>query len=206
MLLVNEMFYSIQGEATQFGTPQIFLRFSKCNLACRWCDTEFDSVAFKASPEELVKKVNQLVPPNAERHIWINLTGGEPTIQHPDNMEELIDILHSQGYKITIETNGIKYPNWMGKLDWTTVSPKYLNKDDETDFPDVDEQIYTKYDELKLIVGNGEVPPKFIHPARNMFIQPQWGNPESEMWCINFIKDNPKWRLSIQAHKITGIP
>lgn len=118
--LVNEIFYSLQGEGVRAGTPNLFLRFSKCNLACAKethgfdCDTEFVS-GRSLTQEKIVGELRRL----STTCEWVVLTGGEPALQLD---RELIDTLHDAGYKLAIETNGsFELPSG---LDWITVSPK----------------------------------------------------------------------------------
>ena len=118
--VVNEIFYSLQGEGVRAGTPNLFLRLSRCNLECRVethgfdCDTEFESG--RSLPlEEIVAEMRQL---SADCD-WVILTGGEPALQVD---AEMIDGLHAAGFKLAVETNGsIELPPG---IDWITVSPK----------------------------------------------------------------------------------
>ncbi|HEY0554856.1 MAG TPA: 7-carboxy-7-deazaguanine synthase QueE, partial [Thermoanaerobaculia bacterium] len=102
--LVNEIFYSLQGEGVRAGTPNLFLRLSRCNLACKVethgfdCDTEFESGRWMTLPE-ILGEFREL----SASCDWVILTGGEPALQVD---RELIDVLHAAGYKLAIETNG----------------------------------------------------------------------------------------------------
>ncbi|MES1244444.1 MAG: 7-carboxy-7-deazaguanine synthase QueE, partial [Acidobacteriota bacterium] len=116
--VVNEIFYSLQGEGVRAGTPNLFLRLSRCNLACAVethgfdCDTEFES-GRRLTLEEIVAELRQL----SEACDWIVLTGGEPALQVD---REMVDGLHAAGYRLAIETNGsVELPPG---LDWITVS------------------------------------------------------------------------------------
>ena len=123
--LVNEWFYSLQGEGVRMGEPSLFLRFSKCNMECRTepgprspggfdCDTEFESGRWMQL-DEIVAELHEAGP----RCEWVVLTGGEPALQVDAT---LIDGLHAEGYRLAIETNGsVELPQG---LDWVTVSPK----------------------------------------------------------------------------------
>ena len=109
---VNEIFYSLQGEGYFTGTPAVFLRFSGCNLACPFCDTEHND-GEEMTYEDIISKVTAF----ASRHIVI--TGGEPSLQLD---ELLVDMLHETGFFIQVETNGTNLlPE---NVDWITCSPK----------------------------------------------------------------------------------
>src|SRR6185295_6932570 len=114
---VNEIFYSLQGEGVRAGTPNLFLRFSRCNLECRVethgfdCDTEFESGRWMTL-EEIAAELRQLSPDCD----WVILTGGEPALQTD---AELIDGLHAAGFKLAIETNGSL--ELLPGIDWITV-------------------------------------------------------------------------------------
>src|SRR3954462_11354141 len=118
--LVNEIFYSLQGEGVRAGTPNLFLRLAKCNLACKVethgfdCDTEFESGRWSARAEILAE-----FPQLSSACDWVILTGGEPALQVD---RELVDALHEAGYKLAIENNGSLELN--RGIDWITVSPK----------------------------------------------------------------------------------
>jgi 7-carboxy-7-deazaguanine synthase len=96
---VNEIFSSIQGEGLFIGRLMNFIRFTKCNLACRWCDTDF-SECEELEEKEILKKLDK-------RIMWVSLTGGEPMLE--ENLAALMDSLHARGYKILLETNSTIY-------------------------------------------------------------------------------------------------
>ncbi len=190
--LVNEIFYSLQGEGVRAGTPNFFLRLSRCNLTCKVethgfdCDTEFESGRRLTIPE-ILTEFRQL----SERCDWVILTGGEPALQIDD---ELIDALHAAGYKLAIETNGsIELPPG---LDWITVSPK------------VAEHAIRQRTahEVKYVRGHGQAIPKTVVEAEHYVISPAFDgaevDPRTLDWCIRLCKENPPWRLSVQQHKL----
>jgi 7-carboxy-7-deazaguanine synthase len=192
---INEIFYSLQGEGVRAGTPNLFLRFSKCNLACRVethgfdCDTEFES-GRDLSIEEIVAEFRALSP--ACR--WVILTGGEPALQVD---AELIDALHAPGYKLAIETNGsFELP---AGIDWITVSPK------------VAEHAIRQRTahEVKYVRGHGQAIPQTVVEAEHYLISPAFAgdqvDPRALAWCLRLVEENPTWRLSIQQHKIWGV-
>lgn len=193
MYRVNEIFYTLQGEGRFTGTPAVFLRFSGCNLACGFCDTEFTEYSL-LSLDRIVEQV--CIFPS--RHIVI--TGGEPLLQLTDS---LAIALHEKGFFIQIETNGTLRLN--GSLpelvDWVTCSPKSQNI------------VIQRIDELKVVhTGQAlsfyeEMP--IEHPECR-YLQPcDEGDPvrnaENFARAVDYIKAHPVWKLSLQTHKLTGI-
>ncbi|MGB9624464.1 MAG: 7-carboxy-7-deazaguanine synthase QueE [Phycisphaerae bacterium] len=188
---VNEIFYSLQGEGVRAGTAALFLRFSGCNLQCRVathgfdCDTEFVS-GRPLTLEQIIAELREAAP----RCEWVVLTGGEPGLQAD---RELIDGLHAAGYKLAIETNGsIELPDG---LDWITVSPKVA-----------EHAIRQRTaDEVKYVRAYGQPIPKTVVQAEHKLISPAFRGdvlePKTLAWCIQLVKDNPGWRLSVQQHK-----
>ena len=125
---INEIFVSLQGEGFHTGTAAVFVRFSGCNLACAFCDTNHHPFTLM-SDEEIA---NAVAKHSAD---WVILTGGEPSLQAS---EHLIELLHRNGKKVAIETNGThELPT---NIDWVTVSPKIWDK-----------TIVNQADELKLV-------------------------------------------------------
>jgi organic radical activating enzyme len=187
---VNEIFYSLQGEGHYTGTPAIFIRLAMCNLRCSFCDTDFNSFT-EMSEEEIVEKAKSY-PAN---HVVI--TGGEPTLQITAS---LIDKLHKAGKYVQIETNGTnKLPEGC-MIDWITCSPKY--KAVKLDH----------IDELKVVFeGNGQDMGQYATlQASEYRLQPcdtqdAEKNKEILKQTIDFILNNPIWKLSLQTHKILNV-
>lgn len=193
--MINEIFYSLQGEGVRSGTPNFFLRFSGCNQTCSIeshgfdCDTEFVS-GQNMNLDEVVLELRMLSP----KCEWIILTGGEPALQVD---EELIDRLHHEGYKLAIETNGsLELPPG---IDWITVSPK------------VAEHVIRQRtaDEVKYVRHYGQGIPKTVVKAEHHLISPAFNGGTLELrtleWCIKLCKENPPWRLSVQQHKFWNV-
>jgi 7-carboxy-7-deazaguanine synthase len=189
--LVNEIFYSLQGEGVRAGTPNFFLRLAKCNLACKVethgfdCDTEFESGRWMTLPE-ILEELRQL----SEKCDWIVLTGGEPALQVD---REMIDALHAAGYKLAIETNGsVELP---AGIDWITVSPKVAEHAIRQ----------RKAHEVKYVRGYGQAVPRTEVEAEHFLISPAFDgeqlDPRTLDWCIRLCRENPPWRLSVQQHK-----
>lgn len=189
--LVNEMFFSLQGEGVRAGETSLFLRFSKCNQRCRVethgfdCDTEFES-GRRLTLDEIVSGLRA-----AGDCGWIVLTGGEPALQVD---ELLIDRLHAEGWRLAIETNGsVALPPG---LDWITVSPKVAEHA-------IRQRTAT---EVKYVRAHGQGIPKTVVEAQYYLISPAFaGNevdPRALAWCIELVKANPSWRLTAQFHKL----
>ena len=185
---IVEIFNSIQGEGHHTGTPSIFIRFGGCNLKCSWCDTEFD-VWEKMSITEIIKTLEQWP---TRRIVY---TGGEPAIQ---DLGPLSKELHSRGYNIAIETNGtVELKD--GIVDWICVSPK-----SKADF------ILKKGNELKIVFPQSGINPRQHENLEfeHFFIQPMDGKKQKEniKKSEEFVFKHPQWKLSLQTHKIIGIP
>ena len=189
MYSINEIFYSLQGEGFWSGTPMIFVRFSGCNLKCPFCDTDH-SMKMQLSPAALLAMVRDCGG-DCRR---ICLTGGEPALQVD---AVLVELLHSAGYTLHIETNGTK--DFPEGIDWITVSPKTAVFDDNR--ADV---VLKKADELKLVYTPGCSPALWEDfPAPWHFLQPCSMQNTAEV--INYILSNPLWHLSLQTHKYLDI-
>ncbi|MBK8954905.1 MAG: 7-carboxy-7-deazaguanine synthase [Saprospiraceae bacterium] len=211
MYSVKEIFYTLQGEGKQSGRPSVFLRFSGCNLwngkesdrlkaICNFCDTDFigtDGILGGKYPtaEELASTVKKLWHSDSKDAIpYVVCTGGEPLLQLD---KPLIDALHEQGFEIAIETNGT-LPAPSG-IDWICMSPK-----PNTNY------VITQGHELKFIFPQSDLnPADFEHfEFRHFYLQPMDG-PElnkNTLKAIEYCLLHPKWSLSIQMHKIIGIP
>ena len=194
---VNEIFYSLQGEGYYSGTPSVFVRLSGCNLRCPFCDTRHEA-GVEMSEEEIVERVGEW---QGCRHVVI--TGGEPSLQLT---ESLVDALHAAGRYVAVETNGTRPlpPN----VDWVTLSPKNA-------FVDGADVVLTRANEIKVVYDGLHDPQKqlstFHFPLSTfLFLQPcDTGDPSRNAQIIaatvDYIKQHPEWRLSLQIHKILNI-
>ena len=208
---VKEIFYTLQGEGLHAGRAAVFCRFSGCNLwngketgrqsaVCQFCDTDFVGVdgdnGGKYPATDLATKVASVWQEgcgDAVSQPYVVCTGGEPLLQLND---QLIDEFHKAGFEIAIETNGtIEVPNG---VDWVTVSPK-ANA----------ELVVTEGDELKLVYPQVENAPSDFETFGfdNFFVQPMDGPnaKENTLLATQFCLSNPKWRLSLQTHKLLGL-
>jgi len=206
MYAIKELYYTIQGEGYHTGRVAVFCRFSGCNLwtglekdrenaICKFCDTNFwgtDGLnGGKYDLDALVDMIKSVHPSGEE--IFVVFTGGEPALQLD---EALVSALHDIGAVLAIETNGtLELPDG---LDWITVSPKANT-----------EIVVTKGHELKLVFPQLENHPQHYEALdfEHYYLQPMDGLTveESTKSCIQYCKENPKWKLSLQTHKILGI-
>jgi 7-carboxy-7-deazaguanine synthase len=209
---VKEIFYTLQGEGANTGRPAVFLRFAGCNLwtgreedretaTCSFCDTEFVGTGGPGggkfnSARELACAVVEKWPikPTPTIKPLVVCTGGEPLLQLDAN---LVEDLHRAGFEVAIETNGTKIPP--PGIDWICVSPKAGA-----------DLILTFGHELKLVYPQpGAEPEWFTHlDFNNFYLQPMDG-PHSErntQLAVQYCLDHPQWRLSLQTHKLLGLP
>jgi len=207
---VKEIFYTLQGEGANTGRAAVFCRFSGCNLwtgresdranaVCTFCDTDFVGVGPDggkfADAEALASAVEAAWRPTtddgAER--FVVCTGGEPLLQLD---EPAVEALHRRGFRVAVETNGTQ-PAVAG-LDWICVSPK----------SDAALAIATG-DELKLVYPQERaVPERFANlKFTHFYLQPMDGPSleQATRAAIQYCLDHPKWRLSVQTHKVAGI-
>jgi len=208
MYSIKEIFYSLQGEGAHSGRPAIFCRFAGCNLwsgreqdrdsaVCDFCDTDFIGTdgnnGGKFSDAETLVKFLTCLWPKDMTHRYVIFTGGEPALQLDD---ALIEACHAADFEIAIETNGTK-PLPAG-IDWVCVSPK----------ADA-ELVITSGDELKLVYPQRlAMPERFESLAfQHFYLQPMDG-PLREIHTrdtVQYCMDHPRWKLSLQTHKLLGI-
>lgn len=189
---VNEIFYSIQGEGYHSGTAATFIRFAGCNLKCSFCDTNHKDWIIM-SEDEIINVVSE----NPAELVVI--TGGEPTIQLT---KKLIDKLHAIRKYVAIETNGTQPV--LSNIDWVTVSPKqeYVGE--------IGHPVINQANEVKVVYDGIHQISNFGIQADYYYIQPcdtgdNKRNKEIIKQCVEFIKKNPKWRLSLQTQKILNV-
>lgn len=188
---INEIFYSLQGEGRNAGCPAIFIRFSGCNLQCPFCDTQHND-GQKMSADEILANVKQYAGK------MIVLTGGEPSLFID---EDFVAKFLEAGYKVCIETNGTHaLPK---NLSWVTLSPK-------DQFVEKADIVLSECDELKLVFPCPNPQAYDGIKATYRYLQPcdtgdDVKNGEIIAQCIEYIKQNPQWTLSLQTHKILSI-
>jgi 7-carboxy-7-deazaguanine synthase len=208
---IREVFATLQGEGAQAGRPAVFLRFAGCNLGyeiCPWCDTDW----LKATHTEDVGGTLALVASAARERfgagregLLVVVTGGEPSLQLD---EPLASALRSAGYRLAMETNGSR-PIDRSLVDWLTVSPKQASF------------VQRAGDEMKLLYTGASAPgitpdlpavrrlaagTRFDHYFLQPVDVPASGGPNYAETAAAVMELGPPWRLSVQMHKIVGLP
>ncbi len=207
---VKEIFYTLQGEGANAGTPAVFCRFAGCNLwsgreqdrasaVCRFCDTEFVGTDGRGggrfeTADALADAVGAAWPAGAGAKRFVVCTGGEPLLQLDD---VAIRAMRARGFRVAVETNGTQ--DVPAGLDWVCVSPK------------AGAALRVECgDELKLVFPQpGAEPERFDRlQFDHFFLQPMDGparQPNTRL-AVDYCLSHPRWRLSLQIHKLLGIP
>ena len=201
-LLVNEIFYSLQGEGLRTGRPTVFIRLSKCNMKCAWCDTEYETGQLRSVDDIVDEALFSLRTSDSVRGVLVDLTGGEPMLQ---NFAPLVDALRQAGFRdIGIETSGTVWNDAAHKLDWVTVSPKAGIKR-------IPSELLKIADEIKWVVDKnfmqlyGKKPEELYVPGIINFLQPESMKEDETRWASSLCLWHPdKYRLSLQTHKAAG--
>ncbi len=206
---VKELYVTLQGEGAQTGRRAVFLRFAGCNLwsgreidraaaVCTFCDTDFVGTDGPGggkfgTAHTLADAVAVAWGPGTEHRLVI-CTGGEPLLQLD---APLIEALHAHGFAVGVETNGTQAPP--PGLDWVCVSPKAAAP-----------LLLTRGDELKLVYPQPLAPPERFEALAfdKFFLQPMDGpmREANTQAAIAYCLAHPQWRLSLQTHKLTGLP
>ena len=211
MYSIKEIFYTLQGEGAQTGRAAVFCRFAGCNLwsgreadrgsaICRFCDTDFADINGPgggkfATAEALADAVRDKWPLSSPGgKLYVVCTGGEPLLQLD---APLIEALHARGFEIGVETNGtVAAP---AEIDWICVSPKAGAT-----------LVQMTGDELKLVYPQqGGEPERFENlNFRHFFLQPMDGpaRDANTKLALGYCLRHPRWRISLQTHKLLGIP
>lgn len=208
---VKEIFYTLQGEGANTGRAAVLCRFTGCNLwtgreqdrfkaVCRFCDTDFRGTDGKnggtyRDAAELADKIAATWPRQTGETTtpFVVCTGGEPLLQLD---EDLLAALHARGFRISVETNGTMPA--LPDLDWICVSPK------------ADAELAIRSgNELKLVYPQPEAPPERFERLAfdHFFLQPMDGPDlqQNTRDALTYCMDHPRWRLSLQIHKLLGI-
>jgi organic radical activating enzyme len=195
-LPLMEAFYTLQGEGYHKGGAAYFIRIGGCDVGCHWCDVKESWNAALHPPTH----IDEIVRGAKQYSDTVVVTGGEP-LMWP--MEPLTNLLHSKEINIHIETSGA-YP-LSGNWDWFCLSPK-KNK-----LPI--KEAYERADELKMIVYNkddirfAEEQASKVGSGCKLFLQPEWSKRDVIMpLLVDYVLDNPKWKVSLQTHKYLNIP
>ncbi|MCC8146415.1 MAG: 7-carboxy-7-deazaguanine synthase QueE [Bacteroidales bacterium] len=191
-LNINEIFYSLQGEGGRQGEASIFIRLTRCNLQCDFCDTDFEH-----GKDMNTRQIVSLIQEYPSK--WIIWTGGEPTLQLTD---EILSFFKEEGYLQAIESNGHKELSDL--LDYKVISPKGN--------AEYAKRINREVDEVRLPVKKGVYIPSVssLPDAKYYFLSPVFTKDKKSTkanidYCVDYIKSHPEWRLSLQIHKLIGI-
>jgi organic radical activating enzyme len=196
-LPIMEFFHTIQGEGAHTGTAAYFIRTGGCDVGCVWCDVK-ESWNAEDHPKMSIDSIaNEVEKVTVD---VVVITGGEPLMY---NMTALTFALQEKGYKTHVETSGVY--ELSGDWDWICFSPKKFKKP-RTEF-------YENADELKVIIYNlsdlawAEDHASRMNPNAKLFLQPEWSKKDQMMpKIVDYVKSNPKWKISLQTHKYLDIP
>ncbi|MFZ6052984.1 7-carboxy-7-deazaguanine synthase QueE [Halocola ammonii] len=192
-----ESFYTVQGEGAYTGAAAYFIRLGGCDVGCFWCDVKesWDAdVHPKIEVDQLVKEAKE-----SGTEIVV-ITGGEPAMH---NLDELTKKLRAEGLRTHIETSGAH--KLTGEWDWVCLSPKK--------FKAPLEEVYSQTHELKVVVYNkhdfqwAEEHREKVNDSCGLFLQPEWDRADHAVpMILNYLREHPEWRISLQTHKYIGVP
>ncbi len=192
-----ENFYTIQGEGFHSGKAAYFIRLAGCDVGCTWCDVK---ESWNAGDHQLVAVGDMLSMAQESTSKIVVITGGEPLMY---NLEVLTKALKIHGFKTHLETSGAYALT--GTWDWVCLSPKKFKQP----LPGV----FQSADELKVVVYNkhdfqwGEQMAARVGKDCKLYLQPEWSKAEEMMpLIIGYVKNNPRWEISLQVHKFMNIP
>lgn len=196
-LPIMEQFYTIQGEGFHSGRAAYFIRTSLCDVGCVWCDVKESWEANEKDLQTIPSLVEEVLKAKAE---YVVITGGEPCMH---NLTELTSALKKQNIEIGIETSGC-YP-LEGNVDWYCFSPKK--------FKAPIKEAYSLANELKVIINHpsdfewAEQHAALVNPDCHLYLQPEWSKQERFLpMIIDYVKEHPQWKISLQTHKFMNIP
>ena len=206
-LPVMEAFYTLQGEGMHQGKAAYFIRLGGCDVGCVWCDVKesWDRNAHPVKPVSLIvddalNAIPQRTGRQHKKQLIAVITGGEPLMH---NLDTLTTALQQAGFSTHIETSGSSPLS--GRWDWICLSPKKFK-------PPL-EDILQKANELKIIVFNksdflwAENYAAKMASSCKLYLQPEWSKSQQVTpMIIDYIKENPKWELSLQIHKYINVP
>jgi organic radical activating enzyme len=194
---ILEEFYSIQGEGFNTGKAAYFIRLGGCDLACHWCDSK---KSWKPEIHQFVEIYDIINRVKQTKANAIVVTGGEPLIY---NFNRFCEIAFNENLTLMIETCGA-HP-FSGKWDWMCLSPKRQKPPKK--------EYYNKANELKVIIYEkddfrwAEDCSRKVNNKCELFLQPEWSRfEENRDTIVEYVKNNPKWKISIQTHKFLRIP
>ena len=196
-LPIMEHFFTIQGEGFHTGRAAYFIRTAGCDVGCVWCDVK---ESWTSTPDQLMTIdaiVQEVLSVNAQ---FVVITGGEPTMH---SLVELVNCLHENHIEVAIETAGVHSLD--APIDWYCFSPKK--------FKAPCKEAYQLANELKIVINHtsdlawAEKHAEKVKPSCKLYLQPEWSKSDSLLpLIIEFVKNNNKWRISLQTHKFMHIP
>ncbi len=196
-LPLMEHFYTLQGEGFHTGRAAYFLRLGGCDVGCVWCDVKESWDANSHPKVDISTMLQYIQEAKAEMAV---ITGGEPLLH---NLNELTELLQSNHIETNIETSGSSQLS--GSWDWICLSPKK--------FKEPLLEVIEKANELKIVVFNksdfewAEKYAALVNPNCKLYLQPEWDKSNQMLpQIINYVKQNPKWKISLQTHKFLQIP
>jgi hypothetical protein len=192
-----EAFYTLQGEGAHSGKAAYFIRLGGCDVGCVWCDVK-ESWDANAHPKININNILEYVK-NAKAEMAV-ITGGEPLLH---NLDELTALLQQNNIETNIETSGSSPLS--GNWNWICVSPKK--------FKEPLLEVIEKANELKIVVFNqsdfdwAEKYAALVNENCILYLQPEWDKADQVLpLIIDYVKQNPKWKISLQTHKYLQIP
>ena len=193
---VMEHFYTIQGEGYHQGKAAYCVRLGGCDVGCHWCDVK-ESWDGEAHPIMSIEEIRANITQKTD---IVVVTGGEPLVYH---LADFTQNLKQNGYRTHIETSGAYALT--GTWDWICLSPKKFKLPQE--------EIYSVANELKCIVYNkhdlsfAQEQARLVKEHCHLYLQPEWSTREKMMpLIVDFVKENPRWRVTLQTHKYLDVP
>ncbi|MEM7594500.1 MAG: 7-carboxy-7-deazaguanine synthase QueE [Cyanobacteria bacterium P01_A01_bin.83] len=192
---IVETFHSVQGEGYWTGVNAFFIRLAGCDVHCPWCDTKHSWNMQRhpqQSTQELVQKAKSTNP------AIVIITGGEPLMH---DLFPLTTALKHAGLQVHLETSGAHPVS--GNFDWITFSPKQFKAPHSS--------IYDHASELKVVITNqfdlkwAEQQATLVSSSTLCYLQPEWNSPQSKTLIFDYVLQHPKWRISLQTHKLLQI-
>ena len=196
-LPIMEQFYTIQGEGFYSGRAAYFIRIAGCDVGCVWCDVKESWNAGDHEYQSIQSLVENILETKSD---FCVITGGEPCMY---DLNELTNLLKQNGIEVALETSGCY--DLKGQIDWYCFSPKKF----KSPVPDA----YSNADELKVIISHpsdfewAEKHAMKVNENCKLYLQPEWSKQERFLTkIIDYVKENPKWKISLQTHKFMNIP
>ncbi|WP_019506165.1 7-carboxy-7-deazaguanine synthase QueE [Pleurocapsa sp. PCC 7319] len=192
---IVETFHSVQGEGYWTGVNAFFIRLGGCDVHCPWCDTKH-SWNSQNHPQQSTQEL--AIAAKVVNPAIVVITGGEPLMH---DLAPLTAALKNEGMQVHLETSGA-HP-FSGDFDWVTFSPKT--------FKAPHNNIYSRTNELKVVISNeddlkwAEQQAALVPEKTLCYLQPEWKSPQSKELIFNYILHHPRWRISLQTHKLLQV-